>query len=308
MVILLGSHSYIGREFKKQLKELGVETYCLSVHDYNYYELETLKQIIYEKKPKFLINCETYAGDGNIDNCEDNQDLTTRVNVSLVQTVSKACLMMGLPWAHISSGTIYDGPSKAANGFTEEDEPNFSFTMGNGNHYSMSKAKAEEIIKHTGGNYYIWRVRMPFDEYDSDNNLISKLIKYNMILDANNSISHKGDFVKYCLALWQTKADFGIYNVVNNESISTKEITVAINKVLGINKNFVFFENQDQAFQLGALRVPRSNAILDNTKLRQALHPKRVRKIKAALEKSLKEWKKTEQDKDSNGIPKSFWD
>ena len=195
-----------------------------------------------------------------------------------------------------------------ANGFIEEVMPNFSFSLGNGNHYSMSKAKAEEVITHTGGDYYIWRLKLPFDEYDCNTNLLSKLMHNNMNLDANNSISHKGDFVKYCLALWQTKADFGIYNVVNSGPISTKEITDKINKILSIDKNFVFFENQDQAFKLGALRAQRSSAVLDNSKLRKAIHPKRVRNASKAIEASLKQWRETEQDKDVNGIPKGFWD
>jgi len=308
MVILLGASGYIGQEFKKQLNKLGVKTYCPTRNDYNYYELNTLKQIIYDKKAKFLINCAGYVGVPNVDDCETNQDQVRLANVTLTQTVSKACLMMDLPWAHISSGCIYNGESPGANGFTEEDLPNFTYSLGNSNYYSMSKSQAEEIIEHTGGDYYIWRLKLPFDEYDSPKNLISKLLKYNMLFAANNSISHKGDSVKYCLALWQAKADFGIYNVVNNESISTKEITDKINEILGIKRKFLFFENQDQAFQLGAIHAYRSHAVLDNTKLRKAIHPKRVRSSIKAIEHSLKQWREEEQEKDENGIPKSFWD
>ena len=308
MVILLGASGYIGQEFKKQLKKLNIETYCPSRNDYNYYELDTLKTVIYDKQPKFLINCAGYVGIPNVDACENNQDQVRLANVSLVQTISKACLMMNLPWAHISSGCIYNGESPGANGFTEEDMPNFTYTLGNSNYYSMSKSQAEEIIENMGGDYYIWRLKLPFDEYDSPKNLISKLLKYNMLFAANNSISHKGDFVKYCLALWQAKADFGIYNVVNSGSISTKEITDKMNEILNINKKFLFFENQDQAFQLGAVQAYRSHAVLDNTKLRKALHPKRVRPVIKAIEHSLKQWKETKQEKDQNGILKSFWE
>tara|TARA_B100000287_G_scaffold428313_1_gene479506 strand:+ start:1054 stop:1980 length:927 start_codon:yes stop_codon:yes gene_type:complete len=308
MVILLGSTGYIGKEFKKQLDSLGVETYCPSRNDYNYYQLETLKQIIHEKGATFLINCAGYVGMPNVDECEHNQDQVRLANVSLVQTISKACLMMGIPWAHISSGCIYNGESTGANGFTEKDMPNFTFTQGNSNYYSMSKSSAEEIIQHMGGQYYIWRFKLPFDQYDSPKNLISKLMNYNMLFAANNSISHKGDCVKYCLQLWQQKADFGIYNVVNSGSISTKEITDKINKIFGINRTFKFFENQDQALTLGAVRAYRSHAVLDNTKLRKALHPKRIRPAIKAIEHSLKNWKEVEEDKDDNGIPKSFWD
>ena len=49
MVILLGSTGYIGQEFKKQLEKLGVDTYCLSRHEYDYYDLHVLRKIIQEK-------------------------------------------------------------------------------------------------------------------------------------------------------------------------------------------------------------------------------------------------------------------
>ena len=307
MVILLGSTGYIGQEFKKQLEEMGVDTYCISRHDYNYYDLGVLRQILHERRPEFLINCAGYTGKPNVDACEDNQEETRRANVGLVQTISKACLMNGTKWGHVSSGCIYQG-TKGAKGFTELDMPNFSFGLGNCSYYSGTKAQAEEIIAHTGGDCYIWRLRIPFDEYDSPRNYLTKLIKYPMLLEANNSISHKGDFVKYCLALWQAKADFGIYNVVNTGPVTTKEVTDKINEILGIDRKFKFFESEEQMYQLGAARARRSNCVLDNTKLRNAIKPKRVRPAIKAIEASLKQWKELKQEKDENGIPKSFWD
>tara|TARA_Y100000310_G_scaffold265728_1_gene276930 strand:+ start:3552 stop:4475 length:924 start_codon:yes stop_codon:yes gene_type:complete len=307
MVILLGSTGYIGQEFKKQLKKKGVKTYCLSRHEYDYYDLDVLRNILHEKRPEFLINCAGYTGKPNVDTCEDHQDETTRANVGLVHTITKACLMNNVPWAHISSGCIYQGTS-GAKGFTEEDLPNFSFKTGGCSFYSGTKAQAEEVIRHIGGNCYIWRLRIPFDEHDSSRNYLTKLMKYPMLLEANNSISHKSDFVKYCLALWEKKADFGIYNVVNTDYVSTKQITDKINEIFNINKKFVFFENEAHMYEIGAARTPRSNCVLDNTKLVAALRPMRVRTAIRAVEHSLKQWKELKQDEDENGISKAFWD
>lgn len=306
MVILLGATGYIGQEFKKQLEELGVETLCVSRSTYDYYNLDTLRSLLQEKRPEFLINCAGYTGKPNVDACEDNQEETMRGNVTLVHNIAKACLMNGVPWGHVSSGCIYTG-SNGANGFTELDVPNFSFDTMRCSYYSGTKAQAEEIIKSLGNQVYTWRLRIPFDEYDNSRNYLSKLLNYPRILDANNSISHKADFVKYCLTLWQTKADYGIYNVVNTHPVTTKQVTEKINEILGIDKEFLFFENENQMYSSGAARTPRSNCVLDNTKLRKAIHPKRVRSSIKAIEASLKQWKVLEQDKDENGILKSYW-
>ena len=307
MIILLGSTGYIGQEFKKQLEEMGEEVYCLSRADYDYYDLHTLREVIWRREADFLINCAGFTGKPNVDACEDQQDETRRANVSLVRIISQACKMNNIPWGHVSSGCIYSG-TKGANGFTEEDMPNFTFDSPPCSFYSGTKAEAEDFIKLESKDCYVWRLRIPFEEVEGPRNYLTKLLNYHMLLDANNSISHKSDFVKYCLALWQKKADFGIYNVVNTGSITTKEVTDMMNKILGIDKKFLFFESERDMYDLGAARTPRSNCVLDNSKLRKALSPLRVRTTKAALKETLKQYKALEQDKDENGISKSFWD
>ena len=214
MIILLGSTGYIGQEFKRQLEEMGEEVACISRYDYDYYDLHTLREIIWRREASFLINCAGFTGKPNVDAVEDQQDEATRANVSLVRVISQACKMNNIPWGHVSSGCIYSG-TKGANGFTEEDYPNFTFDSPPCSFYSGTKAQAEEAIKSDAEDCYVWRLRIPFEEIEGPRNYLTKLLNYPMLLDANNSISHKGDFVKYCLALWKKKADFGVYNVVN---------------------------------------------------------------------------------------------
>ena len=72
---------------------------------------------------------------------------------------------------------------------------NFSFDYPPCSYYSGTKVLGEAAIKEVGGNYYIWRLRIPFDEYDSPRNYLTKLIRYDKLLDAENSVSHLGDFV-----------------------------------------------------------------------------------------------------------------
>ena len=93
----------------------------------------------------------------------------------------------------------------AIRGFTETDEPNFSFRDPPCSFYSATKALAEEAIAGIGQSY-IWRLRIPFDSVDNPRNYLSKVQRYAKVYDNVNSISHRADFVRACLDLWALRA------------------------------------------------------------------------------------------------------
>jgi hypothetical protein len=82
-----------------------------------------------------------------------------------------------IPLGHVSSGCIYYGAGPNGTGFTEEDEPNFSFKQNNCSIYSGIKSLSENLVGKWNKSY-VWRLRMPFEEYDNPRNLISKIVKY----------------------------------------------------------------------------------------------------------------------------------
>jgi dTDP-4-dehydrorhamnose reductase len=90
----------------------------------------------------------------------------------------------------------------ALRGFAETDEPNFSFRRPPCSFYSGSKALAEEAIAGAGQSY-LWRLRIPFDEFDDSKNFLSKIQRYPRVYDNVNSLSHRGDFARACLDLWE---------------------------------------------------------------------------------------------------------
>jgi UDP-glucose 4,6-dehydratase len=302
MVMLMGSTGYIGRQFLYELEKQGKEIYTLSRTDVDYYKFDLLKNILDTYKPDFLINCAGYTGKPNVDACELHKDEADRANVNLPRIIAKACEITNTPWGHVSSGCIYTGDN-GGKGFTEEDAPNFSFDHGNCSYYSGTKVLGEEAIKEVGGDYYIWRLRIPFDQYDSPRNYLSKIINYDTLLNADNSISHRADFAKYCISLWSKKCDYGIYNVTNTDAITTEQVTKEINKILKLNKNFEFFRDEEQMYEFAA-KTPRSNCTLDNSKLRNT--GIRVRKALTAIRSALKSWEPEETNADSS-IDKSFW-
>jgi len=301
MVIIIGGTGYIGQQFVEELARRNIETYNLSRKDEDYYDFGVLRSILETHRPDFLINCAGYTGKPNVDVCELHKDETDRGNVSLPRIIAKACELTGTPWGHVSSGCIYTGDN-GGEGFTEEDEPNFSFDHDNCSYYSGTKVLGEKVIQDVGGDYYIWRLRIPFDQYDSPRNYLSKMINYDKLLNATNSISHKGDFAKYCLALWRKESEYGIYNIVNTGSVTTGQVAEKINKILKLDKKFEFFDNEKEMYKFAA-KTPRSNCVLNNDKLKKA--GVRVRSADKALDHALKNWK---QEKSENSdIDESFW-
>ena len=77
--------------------------------------------------------------------------------------------------------------------------PNFSFRDGPCSFYSGSKALGEEVIANIGQSY-VWRLRIPFDEFDNKRNYLSKVQRYQKVYENVNSVSHRADFVR---ASWQ---------------------------------------------------------------------------------------------------------
>jgi probable rhamnose biosynthetic enzyme 2 len=68
-------------------------------------------------------------------------------------------------------------------GFTEEDEPNFK-----GSFYSYTKTLAEKLLREYS-NVLLLRVRMPISDDLNPRNFVTKISKYERVVDIPNSMS-----------------------------------------------------------------------------------------------------------------------
>ena len=184
----------------------------------------------------------------------------------------------------------------AIHGFNEKDEPNFSFRQPPCSFYSGTKALGEEAISGVGQSY-IWRLRIPFDEFDNPRNYLTKVQRYPKVYDNVNSISHRADFVRACLDLWQLRAPFGIYNVTNPGFVTTREVVTTLERILKPDRRFEFWENDEEFYRVAA-KTPRSNCVLDVSKLLAA--GVKIRPVEEALEDSLKNWRKENSQVDQS--------
>src|SRR5438477_7583846 len=153
MILLLGATGYIGQAFLAALQQRGRPFTTLSRSQADYSRFDVLLDCLRKTKPDFLVNAAGYTGKPNVDACETARADTIHGNVVFPVTVSHACAVTNTPWGHVSSGCIYSGAitstsgensierdlnsapvrellkktPKALKGFSESEEPNFSF-------------------------------------------------------------------------------------------------------------------------------------------------------------------------------------
>ncbi len=284
-IILLGGTGYIGSAIAQQLVATNINYHTVSRSDIDYTIRDPLIKFIKEIRPAFLINAAGYTGKPNVDVCEINKTECLQGNATLPGVIRAACEATGISWGHVSSGCIYTG-SPNETGFKETDPPNFCFRTNNCSFYSGTKALGEELLA-GAENVYVWRLRIPFNHIDSPRNYLSKLMRYESLLEATNSISHLNEFARVCVESWQKRIPFGTYNVTNTGAITTRRVSELINDKLGLDKEFCFFADE-VSFMKTAAKTPRSNCVMDNSKLRGTGIA--ISQVEDALAKSLADW------------------
>ena len=286
MYLLLGGTGYVGTAFQKYLKEQSIPFRNVSRAECDYTDKDQLDQLIKDLKPSFLINCAGYTGKPNVDACELHRAECLAGNGVLPGTIREVCESHQMPWGHVSSGCIYTGRREDGGGFTEEDTPNFSFRTNNCSFYSGCKALGEDVLE-GAERCYIWRLRIPFNHQNSPRNYLSKLINYETLLEAENSISHLEEFVRCCTETHAKQVPYGIYNVTNTGHVTTQEVAGLIKTHLLPDKAFQFFSDEDEFMKLAA-KTPRSNCVMDNSKLLST--GIEIREVHEALIQSLRDW------------------
>ncbi len=312
MILLLGATGYIGRAFAAEMRQRGLEFTPLTRVAVDYTRFDVLFNYVRATKPEFIINAAGYTGVPNQDACEILRAETVQANTLLPQTIARVCYLTQTPWGHVSSGCIYSGARVAQNGnlklerdlnrpelrrlfeqqpdcfhgFTETDEPNFSFRSPPCSFYSGTKALAEEALRWFE-EAYLWRPGIAFDEYKHPRNFLFKIQGYRKVHDSLNSFTHRGDFVRACLDLRERKAAFGTYNIVNPGALTGRQVVDAIQSALKPQPQFEFWESDEEFYRHG-VKAPRSHCLLDVSKLLAV--GVTIRPVREALADALARW------------------
>jgi dTDP-4-dehydrorhamnose reductase len=286
MIYLLGGSGYVGQAYQALLTRKGVPFRNLRRAEADYTNPAVLRAELKRDRPEFLINAAGYTGKPNVDACELHKADCLFGNAVLPGIVAEACAEAGVPWGHVSSGCVYNGARADGRGFTEEDVPNFSFRTNHCSFYSGCKALGEEVLAGQP-QAYIWRLRIPFDNFENPRNYLTKLMRYPRLLEASNSLSELQEFVAATLACWEKRVPFGTYNVTNPGAVTTREVVDLIRASGVCRKEFAFFRDEGEFMQKAA-KTPRSNCVLDASKIARAgIH---LTEVHESVALALKTW------------------
>jgi dTDP-4-dehydrorhamnose reductase len=285
MILLLGASGYIGRAFADELRRRGHSFVPLTREAFDYTRFDYLFDYLRTMKPKFLINAAGYSGKIEEDASENAREQAMLANSMLPQMIARACLVTRTPWGHVSSGSIYSGCKitegdswrlerdltradvielfeshpERFHGFTEMEEPNFSFRHQPCSFYSGTKALAEEAIRDIGF-CYVWRARCAFDERDEPCNHLWQLRRQANPVNAIDSLTHLGDFARVSVELWEREAPFGIYNVANPGAVTTRRIVELMGGRQAGSESEAW---KEEAIPAPDPAIPQSHCILD---------------------------------------------
>ena len=259
--LVFGKNGWIGGIVIRLLREKGYTVYEAESR------LENMQDVAAEldkTKPDYVIDAAGLTGRPNVDWCEFHKEDVIRVNVVGTVALADACWKRKIPCTIYATGCIYEyndsHPMGSGIGFTEEDEPNFK-----GSFYSYTKTLAEKLLREYS-NVLLLRVRMPISDDLNPRNFVTKISKYERVVDIPNSMSVLHDLLPASIEM-TVHGLKGVYNFTNPGVISHNQILELYKKYIDPEFTWKNFSLEEQAKILAA---GRSNNELDSSKLVEA--------------------------------------
>ncbi|KEZ41460.1 hypothetical protein SAPIO_CDS7601 [Scedosporium apiospermum] len=255
--LIWGGEGWVAGHLKALLESQGKEVHTTTIRMEN---REAVLAELDRVKPTHVLNAAGCTGRPNVDWCEDNKETTIRSNVIGTLNLTDACFLKGIHVTVFATGCIYQYDEEhpiGGKGFLETDPANFA-----GSFYSETKAHVEEIMKYYN-NVLILRLRMPVSDDLHPRNFVTKISKYERVVDIPNSNTILTDLLPASILLAEHN-EKGIYNFTNPGAISHNEVLTLFRDIVRPEFQWKNFSLEEQA---KVIKAGRSNCKLDSTKL-----------------------------------------
>lgn len=234
-------------------------------------DTDKLQKIISEIRPDVLINA---CAINNVDYCETHNEETKKINIDVVENLSKLSDSLGIKLVHLSSDSVFDGTKLSA--YVEDDVPNPI------NYYGYSKLLGEKFTLKNSNNLvvrttvlYGWLMKsllnIPSSSMKSENfvqwlvNKLKSKEKVKIITDEISSPIIADDFAKSILYLIKNNHR-GISHSAPKIQITRYDFCVKLANYLDLDDKLIEpITNKE----LGRKVATGFNKCLDSTKLSQ---------------------------------------
>lgn len=241
---------------------------------------DEITEEIQKYNPEAVINC---AGKTGLEWCRDNKLGAILSNIVGPLNLLAACIKKNIFFIHLGSGCIFEG-NNGGRGYDEEDKPSPQCF------YAYTKALADELLtRERYDKLLILRLRQPFSGKPHPRNLITKVLGYEKLINSQNSMTYVPDLILATKFLFLKKAS-GIFNVVNNGTISPYEIATLAKSAQEPEKTFAPISKEElDMMDKKNNREKRVDAVLDGRKLAAAGF--KIADVRQRFEEALKGYK-----------------
>lgn len=259
--LIFGSKGWIGQAIVEILQKANQNVTASNIH---FSSFDDLQNLILTLQPDRIICCvgRTYGpGFTTIDYLEQPGKLTENLESNLMLPVWIAQAST-IPLLYFGTGCIYEYDEEhsmdSENGFTEEDEPNFT-----GSSYSAVKRITDKIMSNFP-HVINARIRMPISEDYHTRDFITKLLHYKKITSIPNSMSVLSDILPALVGCLFEGKRFGSINAVNPGVMDHDTILKLHEKITGKEHTYILESLESQNMRLASRR---SNNRLSAVKL-----------------------------------------
>jgi dTDP-4-dehydrorhamnose reductase len=231
-----------------------------------------ISQILDRHQPTNVVNCIGRTGVPNIDWCEGHPDETWFANTIVPTWLVRECSFRGIHVIQVSTACLFEGNPNGCAGWDERGDVVLSST------YAHSKYAAERIMLEFG-NTAIVRIRLPFGPTPHPRNLFDKLISFDAVVDAENSMTSLCDLTTIVRTVANIRLQ-GILHATNPGSISYLDIVPAMCRILQIQKKYRYI-SPTELISFGIVKTHRTNCLITSCKLGVIVPT--IRPIKSAI-------------------------
>lgn len=256
--MVFGKTGWIGGQLIDMLRAAGRTVHAAESRIENRESVEAELDLY---KPRYVLNAAGLTGRPNVDWCEFNKEAVLRVNVAGTLLLADVTKARGIPCAMFATGCIYSydeaHPEGSGKGFTEEDPPNFF-----GSFYSETKGVVEKYLR-LFDNVLVLRLRMPISDDLNPRSFITKISRYDKVVNIPNSMTFLHDLLPVSIAMVE-RGLRGVYNFTNPGTLSHNECLDCYREFIDPTYTYQNFTEEECN---AILACKRSNNHLDTTKL-----------------------------------------
>jgi len=241
-VLILGSRGLFGTAMEEVCKESRVRYLGLSHDELDISDESELERKVDESKPSIIVNSAAMMG---ILPCEENPLDAFEINAVSALNIARICNNRDITLVHISSNAIFDGEKGGL--YFEEDNPNPR------NIYGLSKYAGELCVKNNLPAHYIIRLPKLFgSRRNSTPGFIDKIVErmrlgkeLKIAQDRVDTFTYSVHAARKIISLVQNSAQFGIYHVANNGSVSYYDFVCTFAEKIGYNGEIIKAKDSD---------------------------------------------------------------